>query len=111
MFRLGVFDGPVLLNERLAPGLLDSIYPAEYGSYNNNASKRMAHILGERRDDKNLGISNPRKISLESGGECPAKRVVFIPPAYPANALNPYFLLALRYCKGHCISSSSSAAA
>lgn len=80
--------GPVLLNGRLAPGLLDSIYPAEYGSYGNTTSKKLARIMGERRDDKNIGISNLGKISWETAGESLVERIVFIPPAYPANALN-----------------------
>jgi hypothetical protein len=80
--------GPILFTKNLEPDFIDSIYFAEYGLYDNRASKQLARILGERNGDKGIGISNLGRIELREEPDPIAEDMVFIPPAYPANRLN-----------------------
>lgn len=69
--------------------LLDSIGFAAYGDYDNAVSKKVAHIVGEHPEQKGIGISNLGKIAIEAqDSRYTLRDLVFIQPAYPANAIN-----------------------
>lgn len=88
--------GPILFTRDLEPDFVDSIYFAEYGHYESKVSKQLARILGERNDDKSIGISNLGRIEINRNYALSMEDMVFIPPAYPANLLT----LGLVTCNG-----------
>jgi NRPS condensation-like uncharacterized protein len=73
----------------LDPELIDSIGFAKYGSYDNEVSRRLADIIGERTADKGIGVTNLGKFDIKlNNPRFKINEVVFIQPAFPANDIN-----------------------
>jgi len=91
----------------LNPELIDSICFAKYGNYDNELSRKLAEIIGERTVNKGIGVTNLGKFEMNlNNSRFEINEVVFIQPAFPANdinigvlTLNNQMTFCLRYLK------------
>jgi NRPS condensation-like uncharacterized protein len=86
---------------------IESIMFAAYGGFEHSASKKLAELIGEKLDDKGLGISNLGRFNITNYENIKIVDLQFIGPAFPANLLtvglitvNNKLNLCLRYNEG-----------
>jgi len=75
------------LNE-IDKDLIESSMFTAYGNYENKVSKRLAFLIGERAENKGLGISNLGRHNLNGYNKIKLLDMQFIGPAFPANLLS-----------------------
>jgi NRPS condensation-like uncharacterized protein len=68
--------------------LLESAMFAIYGNYQIPVSKKLGEIIGERTEDKGIGISNLGKYEFNNFTNLKVLDIQFIGPAFPANLLS-----------------------
>ena len=100
---LGMFD----------KDLIESIMFAAYGTFENSVSKKLAELMGEKTEDKGLGVSNLGRYDFNIFEKIKIIDLQFIGPAFPANLLtvgiitiNNKMNFCLRYNKGEFIEST-----
>jgi len=86
---------------------IESIMYAAYGTFEHSESKKLAELIGERLDNKGIGISNLGRYDFENYNSFKIVDIQFIGPAFPANLLtvgiitiNNKLNLCLRYNEG-----------
>jgi hypothetical protein len=67
--------------------LIESLVFAAYGNFDHPVSKKLAEAIGERTEDKNIGISNLGRHDFCSYENFKVINIQFIGPAFPANLL------------------------
>jgi NRPS condensation-like uncharacterized protein len=67
--------------------LIESLVFAAYGGFDHPVSKKLAELIGERTEDKNLGISNLGRHDFGGYETFKVINIQFIGPAFPANLL------------------------
>jgi len=66
---------------------LESVVYAAYGGFELPFSKQLGELIGERPDNKGIGVSNLGKNDLTGYGKIKILDMQFIGPAFPANLL------------------------
>ena len=66
---------------------IESIMFAAYGNFQNDLSKKLAELIGEKLEDKGLGISNLGRHDFSKLENVKIIDLQFIGPAFPANLL------------------------
>lgn len=67
--------------------LIESLVFAAYGDFAHPISKKLAELIGERAENKNLGISNLGRHDFNGYENFKVVDIQFIGPAFPANLL------------------------
>ena len=67
--------------------LIESIMFAAYGGFNHPVAKKLAELIGERLENKGLGISNLGGHNFTNYENIKIIDIQFIGPAFPANLL------------------------
>jgi NRPS condensation-like uncharacterized protein len=84
--------------------LIESIMFAAYSNFDHPVAKKLAELIGERLENKGLGISNLGRYNFNNYENINVIDIQFIGPAFPANLLtvgiitvNDKFNFRLRY--------------